>query len=223
MASIGALSILATVASTALSAVGTIAAGNAQKSAAIMQARQEQQYAEMTNKYQLEQAEMNREAAEAVAAQQVERGNTELAAAQREAEDRKRKRNFALSKMVAQSAGSGFIPGVGDLAYREDDLFGYGTRQASLATAEGVQKKRDYDFAAANTIYDAESQYWAAKTEGGLRTYAANAGLAQARGISMTPSYLSAAGTIAAGAGEGFEKYKKYYPAPPKPAVPSYG
>lgn len=210
MASLALASLIATVAGTALSAAGTIAAGNAQKNSAITQARQGQELATAQNKYAVEQAKMNRESARSVAEQQRQRGNTELSAAQRKAEDHRLKRNLAVSKMIAQGAGSGFAPGAGDLAYREDDLFGYGTRQASLATGEGLQVQQDYDFAAANTLYDAESGLWAAKREGALRSSAASSGVANARGISLTPSYLSAAGTIAAGAGEGFEKYRNY-------------
>lgn len=202
--------VAATVASAALSAAGTIAAGNAQKSASLMQARQDQQYAEMMNKYRIEQAEMDREAAAAVAEQQKQRGLSELSAAQREAEERKRKTAETQSNFLAQSAVSGFVPGVGDLAYREDDLLGYGTRQAQLATAEGLQKKYDFDLASANTIYDADSALWVANKEAGLRTYQADAGLKQARGISLTPSYLSAAGTIVGAAGEAFGQYKTY-------------
>lgn len=211
MASIAALSMLATVASTALSAVGTIAAGKAQQTAAIAQARQQQQLAEATNKYQIEQAQLNKEAAQSVAEQQRQRGQTELATAQQKAADLKRKRNLGLSRLVSQGAASGFAPGAGDLATREADIFGYGTRQADLATAEGLQLMQDYGFQAANTLYSAESGLYAAQKEAGLRSTAANQGVSLARGISMTPSYLSAGGTIIGGAGEGFEKYKRYY------------
>ena len=210
MASLAAISLMATVASTALSAAGTIAAGQAQQSAVTAAARQQAEMAKMQNKFAIEQAEMNQEAATSVAAQQKERGNTELANAQKRAQDLKLKRNLALSKFVSQAGGSGFAPGAGDLAFREADLSAYGTRQADLETASGIQVKQDYDFNAANTLYDAESGLWAAKKESGLRTKAANAGLANAGNISLTPSYLSAAGTIAAGVGEGFEKYKQY-------------
>jgi len=203
------MSLMASATAAGTTAAGTIASGNAQKSSAITQARQGQELATAQNKYAIEQAKMNRRAARSVAEQQRQRGDTELSAAQRKAEDLRLKRNLAVSKMIAQGAGSGFAPGAGDLAFREDDLFRYGTRQASLATGEGLQVQQDYDFAAANTLYDAESGLWAARREGALRSSAASSGVANARGISLTPSYLSAAGTIAAGAGEGFEKYKR--------------
>jgi len=203
------MSLMASATAAGTTAAGTIASGNAQKSSAITQARQGQELATAQNKYAIEQAKMNRRAARSVAEQQRQRGDTELSSAQRKAEDLRLKRNLAVSKMIAQGAGSGFAPGAGDLAFREDDLFRYGTRQASLATGEGLQVQQDYDFAAANTLYDAESGLWAARREGALRSSAASSGVANARGISLTPSYLSAAGTIAAGAGEGFEKYKR--------------
>jgi hypothetical protein len=99
------------VASTAISAAGTIAAGNAQKAA---------------GKWQQQEAERAAKA--------------ERAGAQREAEQLGRRRDLASSRLQAVAAGSGFSATDSTALTLNEDIQRYGTYQAQMAQYGGEDR-----------------------------------------------------------------------------------
>lgn len=103
-----ALPLIATIASTAMSAAGTIMAGNQQKAAG----RWQQQDAERA-------------------------ARAERAGAQREAEQLGRRRDLASSRLQAVAAGSGFSATDTTALNLNDEIQRYGTYQAQMAQYGG--------------------------------------------------------------------------------------
>lgn len=159
-------SIISTAAGTALSAAGTIASGKAMA----QQARNEAN----VRRWQAEQMEVQ--------------GKEEFAMSQRQADQLRREKKLALSRLQATSAASGFTandPTTLDLA---GDIEQYGTFREQMALYGGETKKRDLQYGAAGSRYSAMMSDQLASDY-------------------KTNSYLNAAGTIASGAGSIFAKY----------------
>jgi hypothetical protein len=75
------------------------------------------------------------------AAQLEERGQEEEAAAQREAEQLRRRRDLALSRLTARSAASGFSATDPTALNLGEDIARYGTYQENLATFGGRSRR----------------------------------------------------------------------------------
>lgn len=107
-----AISAITTVASTGVTAAGTIAAGKQQEAAA---------------KFEAQQLEM--------------RAKEEQAAAQREAEQYRRKKDMALSTLQARSASSGFTATDPTTLAIADEIARYGTMQEQMAMYGGKSRR----------------------------------------------------------------------------------
>lgn len=173
---IGTLGTTATIVGTGVSAVGTIAAGRAQ-------ARQAQA-AGLAGK----------QAADYEAAQLEMRGKEEQAAAQREAEEYRRRKELALSTGQARAAASGFSATDPTALALADEIAKYGTLQEQLATYGGTSRRAGLEAAATGERFSGQSAY-----EAGLKT---------AKSI-RRGSYFDAASTILGGVSTLADKYDR--------------
>ena len=191
MAALAPLMIIASVAGTALSAMGTIAQGKAQ--AAALQAQADQ--ARLQAKY-------NADVHNWQAAQLEVQGKDEQATAQRQAIQMRREKNLALSRLQATAAGSGFDATSGDVLHNAEEIAKYGTFRENMASYGGQARRREAEYGAAG------HRYSAATGQDLANRYAlsAESQAASARQVAN----LSAAGTIASGAGSIFSKFAPY-------------
>lgn len=116
----GTLAVIAMGAGTAVSAFGTLAAGNAAKASADYDSRQLQA-----------------------------KGKEELAAARVEADREKRKKDLALSSLTNRSAGSGFSATDPTALQLGDEISEYGTLQEQMAMYGGESRRVGLDAQAA--------------------------------------------------------------------------
>ena len=155
---------IATIAGTAVTAAGTIAAGK------------------------------NAEASAKFEAQQMEaKGKEEQAASQREADEYRRRKNLALSKLQSNSAASGFTATDPTALALADEISKYGTFQEQMANYGGASRRAGLEDQAAGRIMEGKaarrgSMYSAAGTIlGGVATMADRYN--PKRQTSSTPSY----------------------------------
>ena len=128
-----ALALIATLAGTAVSAVGTIAAGQAKAQEAEAQAR----------------------AQEFQAAQLDVAAKEEKASAQRDMFELRHRKELALSQLQSKAAGSGFSATDPTALQIGDEISKYGTYQEQMAMYGGEAKSRDAQFSAAAKRYSA--------------------------------------------------------------------
>ena len=120
MAALGTIATIATLVGTAVSAVGTIAAGKADKASA---------------DYEAAQLDIN--------------AKEEMAAAQREGEEYRRKKELALSSLQARAAGSGFSATDPTALALADEISKYGTLQEQMAMYGGKSRRAGLEAQAA--------------------------------------------------------------------------
>ena len=123
MAALPAIAAVATIASSVVSAVGTISAGNAQAEAL------------------QQQAVLDRQAADFEAAQLEIRANEERAAAQIEGEQKRREKNLALSRLQALSASGGFSATDPTSLAVADEIERFGTFQEQVIQFGGEARQ----------------------------------------------------------------------------------
>lgn len=129
MAQLATIATLASVAGTVVSAVGTIAAGQA--------------------------AERDAE----FAAQQLDiQAKDEFAAAQREAEEIRRNKELVISRQRALAGASGFSPTSDDYVALEAETAGFGKLQELSALAAGQMRRRNTEYQAASTRATGKAQ-----------------------------------------------------------------
>lgn len=136
---------IATVAGTAVSAVGTIAAGKAQA----QQAKDEGLVRKQSADYQAAQLEM--------------KGKEEQAAAQQEAEQYKRNKTLALSSLQSKAAGSGFSATDPTALALADEISRYGTLQEQMAMYGGTSRRAGLEDQAAGERFSGQSAYVAGR------------------------------------------------------------
>lgn len=167
MAALGTIATIATIAGTAVSAAGTIAAGRAQQAAANFEAAQ----------YEIKAQE-------------------ERAAAQREQFALKRKKNLALSRLQSLSAASGFDPTGPTELDITGEIAQYGTFQEQMARYAGESRAQGLRDAAGASRATGLAQRRGASLSaigtilGGVSTMAERfAKYSQGGGGSAAPSY----------------------------------
>lgn len=122
MAGLSTIATIAGLAGTVVSAVGTIAAGQA--------ADRDAQFA----------------------AQQLDiQAKDEFAASQREAEEIKRNKELVISRQRAIAGASGFLPTSDDYVTLEAETAGFGKTQELSALAAGAMRRRNLEYEAAST------------------------------------------------------------------------
>jgi hypothetical protein len=167
-------SIAMTAVGTGLGAMGTIASGQARADAATAQARNEATIRD----WQAKQMEVQ--------------GDEEQALAQRRGQELEKQKRFALSRLQARSAASGFTATDPTTLSLAEDIEEYGTYQQQMADYGGAVKRKDLELGAAGQRYS-----------GLMGVNMAN----QYASDVKASSYLDASGTIAQGAGSIFAKY----------------
>ena len=130
-----ALALVATVASSALTAMGTIAAGKTAEA----QGRAKQQAAE----FEAKQLDI--------------KSKEEKAAGQNEMLQLRRQKNLALSRLQTVGAGSGFSATDPTSLALADEITKYGTYQEQLALFGGTARERDLQLAASGRRFEGES------------------------------------------------------------------
>ena len=120
MAALPMIATIASIAGTAVSAMGTIAAGKQQQAAA---------------NYEAQQLAM--------------KGKEEQAAGQQEAEQYRRQKNLALSSLTNRAAASGFSATDPTALTIGDEISKYGTLQEQMAAYGGRSRRAGYDASAA--------------------------------------------------------------------------
>ena len=128
------LALIAGIASTAMTAVGTIAAGQAAK----------------------EQGELSKRASDFEAKQLDIKAKEEKAAGQREMFELRREKDVALSRLQTVGAASGFTATDPTALALADEVAKYGTYREQLAMFGGTQRERDLELAAAGRRFEGE-------------------------------------------------------------------
>lgn len=134
MAAMATVAALASAASGALTAVGTIAAGNAAKT----------------------QGDMQQQAFNFEARQQEIKANDEFGAAQQRADALGRQKRLALSTLQARAAGSGFAATDPSNLALADEIETYGTLQEQTALYGGERARQDLRTGAAASRYSGQ-------------------------------------------------------------------
>jgi len=145
---------------TAISAAATIG-GMAMQAAAANQAAAAQKSAGLAAK----------QAAEHEAAQLDIRAKEEQAAAQREAEQIRRRRDLALSSLTARGAASGFSATDPTAMALADDITEYGTMQEQMAMYGGASRRTGVDAQAAGRRYEGAAALQGANLSARARQY----------------------------------------------------
>ena len=133
MSGLETVALIATLAGSAVTAVGSIAAGNAKAA----------------------QAESEAKAREFQAAQLDIAAKEEKASAQSDMLELRRRKNLALSQLQARAAGSGFSATDPSSLHLGSEIEKYGTYQEQMAMYGGEAKARDARFSAAANRYSA--------------------------------------------------------------------
>lgn len=180
-------------ASSAVSAIGTMASGQAAADMGFAEQRRLQ--AEGMARKQM---------AEYEAAQLDIQANDEKASGQREAQQLRREKKLALSRLQAVGAGSGFSATDPTSLGLSDEIEKYGTYREQVAMQGGIGRESQLESAAAARRFSGDSALASAYASGDI---AAAEGRAK-----RTASYFSAAGTILGGASSMAEKYAKQKP-----------
>lgn len=128
MAALSALSAIAGLAGTIVSAAGTLAAGKAQQQAA---------------EYEAKSMEIQ--------------ANEERAGAQQEAQEFRRRKDLALSAIQARAAASGLGPSDPTIINNEEDVAEYGEYQAAMAQFGGESRARGIRDAATVRRFEGQS------------------------------------------------------------------
>jgi hypothetical protein len=181
------------LASTVVSAAGSIASGRAADAIG----KSEQRRLAM-------QGDMQKQVAEYEAKQLEYQGKEEQAAAQREAEGVRRQKKLALSRLQAVGAGSGFSATDPTALGLAGDIEKYGTYQEDMTAYGGKARRASLDDSAHARRYSGEMQKWASYQEGEV---ARATGRAQ-----RNAGYFNAAGTILGGVSDMGSKYAKRKP-----------
>ena len=192
MAALATVATIATIAAAGVSAVGTIAAGNAQAA----QVRQ--------------QAILDNQAAEFEAAQLDIRANEERAAGQVQAEERRRTKRLALSRLQALSAASGFSATDPTSLALAEEIETFGEYQAGLENFRGEAAQNNLRERAGATRFTGQA---------GIRTASTEASSIR------SGSRVSAAGTILGGISSSASTFNKFKPrtSTPAPYTGRYG
>lgn len=174
------LALPALIASTAISAVGTIASGHAA----------EQQGRALQQQY-IQQGQANKQAMEFEAEQLENQAKTEFALGQREMFEKRRGKELALSSLTARSAASGFSATDPTTLALGDEISRYGTYQEQASMYGGEAAAEGLNLSAAGRRFSGEQ---------GLRSAIASGEAAAASGrAARNASYFGAAGTILGG------------------------
>lgn len=204
MASLATVATLASLGSTAASAVGTIAGGSASAAASGLEASAIGQRADAV----LATGQAGLESAKFDAAQLRDKGLEETAQGQQDMIQARRLKNLTLSTLQARSAASGFTATDPTTLKLADDIEKYGTLQERLALYGGLSRARGLRNQANARMYEGKTGLQAAKAESkALKTSAA--ATRSAGSAAKTGSYLSAAGTILGGISTMASKYGK--------------
>lgn len=172
-----ALAVPALIAGTAVSAIGSIASGNAAKRQADMEAQRIQA-----------EAYARRQALEFEAAQLDNQAKTEFALGQRDMLEKRRGKEMALSTLQARSAASGFSATDPTALALGDEISRYGTLQEQMSLFGGESQAEGLKLSAAGRRFTGES---------GVQAAAATADAVRASGRSArTAGYFNAAGTV---------------------------
>lgn len=173
----GQLAVPLLIASTAVSAVGTIASGHAAEQQGL--AQQQQMIAE---------GQAKKKAMDFEAAQLDIQAKNEFALGQREAQQFKRQKDLALSRSTAVSAASGFTATDPTALANADEITRYGTLQEQMAMFGGGSKAEELRLSAAGRRFSGDSALQSA--------YASGEAAATAGRNARNASYFSAGGTI---------------------------
>jgi hypothetical protein len=184
------------LAGTAVSAVGTIAAG---RQAAAIGAMEQQRLmqagdaAEKASKYQARQLEVQ--------------SKNEMAAGQREAEQHRRQKSLALSKLTANAAAGGFTATDPTALALSDDITEYGTLQEQMAMFGGASRAAGLRSQAEAARYSGATAQMSGYSQGNIAMATGQA--------KQNASYYNAAGTILGGVGSFGSSYAKLQPSAP--------
>lgn len=187
------LAMVATLASSAVTAAGTIAAG-----------RQAAQIGAMEQQRLQMEGNAAKKAAEYRAAQLDVRAKDERAAAQREADQYRRQKELALSKLTTRAAGSGFSATDPTTLALGDEIEEYGTLQEQMARYGGESRAAGARAQAEAALYTGRSAQVANYMQGDIAYQTGQA--------KKDASYYSAAGTILGGIGQFGQSYAKHTP-----------
>lgn len=202
MAMLAAAAPFIALAGTAVSAVGTIAAG--QQAAKIGAMEQQRLVAE---------GKAAKQAAEYQAAQFDVQAKNERAMGQREAEQYRRQKKLALSKLTAGAAASGFSATDATALALSDEIEEYGTLQEQMAAYGGEARATGSRAQAEATRFSGANAYRAGVSGGNVAYMAGQ--------MKRNASYYSAAGTIMGGISS-FATSPQYLPRTAVP-VSRYG
>lgn len=191
MAAMPLISAVTAVAGAGLTAMGTIAAGQAQADQANAQAQ-----------IVAQQARAQEIAAEYEAKQLEQKGKEELAQGQQEMLEQRRRKNLALSTLQSRAAGSGFTATDPTALNLAGDIAEYGSLQEQMSLYGGLSRRTGAEAAARATRYNAASGTYVAGLE--------SAAYRQSASAAKRGGYLGAAGTLAGGLSEGATLYSKY-------------
>jgi hypothetical protein len=187
MAGIGTiLSIVGTV----VSAAGTLAAGRQAQAQAEYQARAFEQ-----------QGKIQQQGLEYEARQLELAGKEEQAASQREADDQKREKNLALSRLQTQASASGFTATDPTSLAIADEIARYGTFKQQIAAYGGKARRANLEDQAAGARYEGEAAIAGAN--------ASAAGARLSGRSARQQSLFSAFGTLAGGLSKGLSRYNQ--------------
>lgn len=186
----------ATLAAAGVTAMGTIAAG---RDAAAIGAMEQQ-------RLQTE-GRMAKQAAEYQAAQLDVNAKNERAAGQREAEQYRRQKTLALSKLTARSAAGGFTATDPTSMALADEITEYGTLQEQMAAYGGASRAAGLNAQAAGSRFSGATALHSGYLQGNT-AYATG----QAK---QNASYYSAAGTLVGGIGNFGSQVARRMPVTP--------
>jgi hypothetical protein len=197
MAELATIAAIASVASAGVTAVGTIAAGQAAR-----------QQGDMEAAFLQQQGQAQKQAAEFEAAQLDIKAKDERALAQRERMQIQRQKKLALSSLTARAAGSGFSATDPTALALSDEIEKYGTLQEQFATYGGDVRANEMELGAAGRRFSGQR---------GLESAYTSASIARAGGRAReVGSYFSAGGTILGGISSFADRYGKRTTSVPK-------